>query len=82
MDDKSIMNGLLVSVKSCCDLFEHGAVESSTENIRQTFTSAFNDCLSMGDTIYQQMTSKGWYQNDTAPQQKIMQTKQKYSSTC
>ena len=82
MDDKCIMENLLLTTKGVIDLYMHGAVEASTANVRQTFSSAFDDCLAMGDTLYQQMTTKGWYQTDNAPQQKITQIKQKFSPTC
>ena len=82
MDDRCIMEDLLLTTKGVIDLYMHGAVESSTANVRQTFSAAFNDTLSMGDTIYQQMTAKGWYQTDAAPQQKLQQTKQKFTPTC
>ena len=36
----------------------------------------------MGDSIYQQMTAKGWYQTDTAPEQKVQQTRQKFNPSC
>ena len=82
MDDKCIMEGLLLDAKSVCDLYMHGAIESSTAKVRQTFSAAFDDALSMGDTLYQQMTQKGWYQTDNAPEQKRQQTKQKFTPTC
>ena len=82
MDDKCIMEGLLLDAKSVCDLYMHGAIESSTANVKQTFSTAFDDALSMGDAIYQQMTAKGWYQTDTAPEQKIQLTRQKFTPTC
>jgi len=82
VDDRSIMENLLLTTKGVIDLYMHGAVESSTANVRQAFSTAFNDTLSMGDTIYRQMTAKGWYQTDTAPQQKLQQTKQKFTPTC
>lgn len=82
MDDKCIMEGLLLDAKSVCDLYMHGAIESSTANVRQTFANAFDDALSMGDSIYQQMTAKGWYQTDTAPEQKVRQTRQKFNPSC
>jgi spore coat protein CotF len=50
--------------------------------VKQVFSSAFDKALSMGDTIYQQMTAKGWYQTDTAPQQQIQQIRQKFPSAC
>lgn len=82
MDDKCIMENLLLTTKGVIDLYMHGAIESSTANVRQAFTSAFNDTLSMDDTIYQQMTAKGWYQTENAPQQQITQLKQKFSPSC
>ncbi len=82
MDDKCIMEGLLLDAKGVCDLYMHGAIESSTAKVRQTFSAAFDDALSMGDSLYQQMTAKGWYQTDTAPEQKLRQTKQKFNPTC
>ncbi len=82
MDDKTIMENLLLTTKGVIDLYMHGAIESSTTNVHQTFSNAFDDTLSMQDSIYKQMTAKGWYQVDNAPQQQLQQTKQKYSPTC
>ena len=82
MDDRCIMEDLLLTTKGVIDLYTHGAVESSTANVKQAFSSAFDETLSMGDTIYQQMTAKGWYQSENAPQQKITQLKQKFTPTC
>ena len=82
MDDKCIMENLLLTTKGVIDLYMHGAIESSTTNIHQAFSSAFGDALSMQDDIYKQMTVKGWYQQESVPPQQIQQTKQKYSPTC
>lgn len=82
MDDKCIMENLLLTTKGVIDLYMHGAIESSTANVHQAFSSAFDDTLSMQDSIYKQMTGKGWYQMENAPQQQIQQTKQKYNPTC
>ncbi len=82
MDDKCIMENLLLTTKGVIDLYMHGAIESSTANIHQAFSTAFDDTLSMQDNIYKQMAAKGWYQIENAPQQQVQQTKQKYSPTC
>ena len=82
MDDKCIMENLLLTTKGAIDLYMHGAVESSTANVRQAFSRAFDEALNMGDTLYQQMTVKGWYQTESAPPQKITQIKQKFTPTC
>lgn len=82
MDDKTIMENLLMTTKGVLDLYMHGAIESSTAGVTQAFTGALQDTLSMQDNIYKQMNSKGWYQNDNAPQQQIQQIQQKYTPTC
>ena len=82
MDDKCIMENLLLTTKGVIDLYMHGAIESSTANIHQAFSTAFDDTLSMQDNIYKQMAAKGWYQIENAPQQQVQQTKQKYNPTC
>ncbi len=82
MDDKCIMENLLLTTKGVIDLYMHGAIESSTTNIHQAFSSAFDDALCLQDSMYKQMAAKGWYQTDNAPQQQIQQTKQKYAPTC
>lgn len=82
MDDKCIMEDLLLNTKGVCDLYMHGAIESSTASVQQAFSSAFDDALSMGDNIYQQMSAKGWYQAENAPAQKLQQLKQKFTPTC
>ena len=61
MDDRNIMENLLLTCKGACDLFMHGSIEASTPNVHQVFTTALNDTLSMQERIYKQMEQKGWY---------------------
>ena len=82
MDDKCIMENLLLTTKGVCDLYMHGAIESSTVNVNETFKSALTDALTMQDDIYKQMSAKGWYTNENVPQTKIDQVKQKFSPCC
>lgn len=80
MDDKNVMENILLLEKGACDLFMHGSIESSTQNVHQTFTTALNDALNMQDTISCKMTSKGWYPTEQAEQNKVDCVKQKYSA--
>ena len=82
MDDKNIMENLLNCTKGACDLYMHGAIESPTPNVRVAFCSALNTGLTMQDGIYQQMTQKGWYQVQQAPQSETKQLKQKFPQSC
>ncbi|MBR2667937.1 MAG: spore coat protein [Oscillospiraceae bacterium] len=79
MDDKCIMENLLLTTKGACDLYLHGAVESSDESIRQAFNLALNDTLSMQDTIYKDMAARGWYPPEQASQQKIQSVRQRFT---
>ena len=80
MDDKNLMQNLLLLEKGCCDLYMHGAVESGTQNVHLAFNSAFADSLSMQNEIYTKMAGKGWYSPKPVEQQKIDTVKQQFSS--
>ncbi|WNX86171.1 spore coat protein [Agathobaculum sp. NTUH-O15-33] len=79
MDDKNLMENILLLEKGVCDLFMHGTIESGTANVHQAFSSALNESLSMQDVIYDKMTAKGWYPTEQVEQNKISTVKQKFS---
>ncbi len=80
MEDKNLMENILLLEKGACDLFLHGAIESSTDNVHKTFNTALNDSLCMQDTVYDKMAAKGWYPTEQAEQNKISSVKQKFSA--
>lgn len=80
MDDKNLMEGILLLEKGVCDLYMHGTIESPTTNVHQSFSTALNDSLTMQDTIYDKMASKGWYPTEQAEQNKVDSLKQKFSA--
>ena len=80
MDDRQIMENILLTTKGACDLYLHGSIESSTGNVHQVFTTALNNTLCMQDEIYKQMAAKGWYPSEKATAQQISQVKQKYAA--
>lgn len=79
MDDKCIMENLLLVTKGACDLYLHGSIESPTANVHQAFTGALGSTLAMQDAIYKQMSAKGWYQTETAPQQQLNKVRSKFA---
>ena len=81
MDDRDIMENILLTTKGVCDLYMHGSIESATPNVRQAFNTALNDSLSMQRGIYQQMSDHGWYTAEQAEPQKMQQVKQKFCCT-
>ena len=79
MDDRCIMENLLLTTKGVCDLYLHGTIESSTANVHQTFDQALNDSLCMQDEIYKKMSAKGWYSTEQAQAEKIAKVKNQYA---
>lgn len=58
MDDRNLMENMLILEKGVCDLFLHGAIESSTQNVHTAFTDSLNNSLKMQDQIYLKMQAK------------------------
>lgn len=81
VDDRAIMDNILSVIKGNCDLFMHGTIESSTPNVHQAFKSSLDESLQVQNEIFNQMSQKGWYTTQQAEQQKVSQTKQKFSTT-
>jgi len=80
MNDKDLLEDILLTVKGGSDLYLHGTIESATPNVHSTFDKALDDCLKMQNEIYSKMASKGWYPSQQAEQTKIDQAKQKFSA--
>ena len=76
MDDKNLMEDILLLEKGVCDLYMHGTLESPTSNVHQAFSTALNDSLCMQDTLYDKMAAKGWYPTEQADQNKVNSVKQ------
>ncbi|MBQ8077615.1 MAG: spore coat protein [Eubacterium sp.] len=79
MNDRNLMQDILLLEKGACDLYMHGTIESSSQNINQVFKTALNSSLTMQDDIYKKMESKGWYQTEQAQQTQIDTLKQKFT---
>ncbi|HOJ48454.1 MAG TPA: spore coat protein [Bacillota bacterium] len=79
MDDKTLMENLLITVKATSGLLYNGTIESSTANVRSAFDSVLEKTMNMQKDIYAKMSEKGWYQVTPVEQQKITQTAQKFS---
>ena len=80
MDDRNLMENMLLLEKGACDLFMHGAIESSTQNVHQTFSNSLNESLKLQDEIYLKMQAKGWYPTEQVDQSKLNTVRQKFST--
>lgn len=80
MDDKHLMENILLLEKGVCDLLMHATIESPTPKVHEVFCSSLNSSLAMQDDIYDKMASEGWYPTENADQQKIRSVKQKFAN--
>ena len=80
MEEKDLMEGVLLLEKGVCDLYLHGTIESPPHSVHQTFSNALSDSLCMQDTLYDQMAAKGWYPAQNAEMAKIQAVKKKFQS--
>ncbi len=80
MNDQAIMENLLLTTKGVCDLYMHGTIESSTQNVHTAFDDALGQSLCMQDGLYKKMAANGWYANEKAPQQQIDQVRNKFAN--
>jgi spore coat protein CotF len=82
MQDREIMENILLNIKGECDLLMHGTVESATPSVHSAFKSALDEALAMQSEVYAKMSAAGWYPNAIAEQKQIDTVKQKFSSGC
>ncbi len=78
-NDRAVMEGLLMLEKGACDLYMHGAIESSDERVFSSFSSALHQSLQMQNQIYTKMKERGWYNPSNAERESIVDLKRKYS---
>ena len=80
MEDRELMEKELLVIKGVCDLYLHGAIESSTKEVHEAFQCALEESLNIQNKIYNLMAEKGWYKMEMAEKTKVNQAMQKYSS--
>ena len=78
MQDRDLMENMLMLEKGVCDLYLHGAIESSSADVHQTFTGSLDSSLCMQSRIYGAMKDRGWYKPEDAGQQKLQSVKMKF----
>lgn len=79
MDDRCIMENILLTEKGACDLYMHGTIESGTANVNQAFSSALQETICMQGDVYKEMTQRGWYQSEQAEEQKMTKVRNKFA---
>ena len=79
MDDRQLMENMLILEKGGCDLMMHGTIESCSPDVHHAFSCSLNSSLQMQEQIYEKMQQKGWYLVQQAERQKVDQVRQKFT---
>ena len=78
MGDREIMEKELLVLKGVCDLYLHASLEATTAEVHCAFKEALNESVNIQNKIYNLMSEKGWYKNQTVDQTEISTVKQKF----
>ena len=62
MNDKILMENMLLLLKSNMEVYVHGSLEASNEKVHQALKYGLDETLKMQHALYNKMTEYGWYQ--------------------
>ena len=71
MNDQILLDNYLLLLKSTVEVYVHGTLESSNENIRELLKKCLNNTLSRQSTTYDKMTEYGWYTTENISSKNI-----------
>ena len=61
MNDELLMNNYLLILKSTVEVYIHGTLESSNQDVRNTLKDNLIEILECQNSTYQEMVNNGWY---------------------
>ena len=74
MLDQIIMENYLLVLKSTVEVYVHGTLESSNQDIRELLKQGLDEVMKHQADTYDEMTKYGWYQIKTIEATTIKQT--------
>lgn len=74
MNDQLLMENYLLILKSTIEVYVHGTLESSNEDIRNLLKSGLDDTIKHQAKTYDEMTNYGWYTINNIKSSDIKQT--------
>ena len=61
MSDQLLMDNYLLVLKSTVEVYVHGTLESSNQDIRELLKECLSETLTHQANTYDEMTKYGWY---------------------
>lgn len=80
MNDQLIMDNYLLILKSTVEVYVHGTLESSNNDVRMTLKDNLNEIMTCQARTYDEMTKYGWYPVNNVDTSTITQTLNKVAS--
>ena len=80
MNSQVIMDNYLLVLKSCVEVYVHGTLESSNEDVKTLLNECLNEILDCQKNTYNLMTKYGWYQTNNVESYIIQDTLNKVES--
>ena len=81
MNDQLIMDNYLLILKSTVEVYVHGTLEASNNDIRMELKDNLNKIMACQARTYDEMTKYGWYQVNNVDSSTIKQTLNKLQSS-
>ena len=61
MNDQILLDNYLLLLKSTVEVYVHGTLESSNNDVRELLFGCLNDTITMQANTYDEMVNQGWY---------------------
>lgn len=74
MLDQVLMDNYLLILKSTVEVYVHGTLESSNNDIRNLLKEGLDETMTHQANTYDEMTKYGWYQINNVESSTIKQT--------
>ena len=81
MDDRLLMENYLLVLKSTVEVYVHGTLESSNEDIKELLKCGLDSTMNNQKETYDEMTKFGWYQINNVEKNVIKETINKVSNS-
>ena len=81
MNDQVRMDNYLLILKSTVEVYVHGTLESSNQDVRNLLKSGLNEILTAQANTYDEMTKYGWYTVNNIESTTIKQTLDKVKNS-
>ncbi len=62
MNDQQLMDNYLLVLKSTVEVYVHGTLESSNQDVRELLNAGLSNTLTHQADTYDTMTEHGWYE--------------------